>query len=264
MSVLHSIVEHKKAEVALRKTQVPVSKLTNHAGFQRESISLTQALTDTTKPGILAEFKRKSPSLPNLNPSGDCGNTCAGYQAAGAAAVSILTDHEFFGGSDVDVSEGRENLHIPILRKEFIIDPYQVVEAKSSGADVILLIAAILSRDEARSLAKVAAECGLQVILEIHTKEEIGHWHESMHCIGVNNRNLSNFTTDVGLSHQLFQFLPTDAVKISESGLHSASIVGDLYTQGYRGFLMGEYFLKQLSPQEALSTFLHEVNAKIC
>lgn len=264
MSLLQSIVRHKKEEIAFRKTQVSISHLMSQSQFERGCHSLTEALTRADMPGVIAEFKRKSPSLPELNPNGSCEAICKGYQTAGAAAVSILTDHAYFGGADEDVLSVHPQLDIPILRKEFIIDPYQVVESKSIGADVILLIASILSRDEAQSLANIASECGLEVILEIHSREEIGHWHESMHCIGVNNRNLSTFTTDVGLSRQLFPFLPSDSIKIAESGLHSPSVVRDLFEQGYKGFLMGEYFLKQSSPQQALSTFLLNVNASVC
>ncbi|MGB4959747.1 MAG: indole-3-glycerol phosphate synthase TrpC, partial [Saprospiraceae bacterium] len=201
---METIVKRKKEEIALRKLQIREVKLTEKADFGRKCHSLSTFITDPLYSGVIAEFKRKSPSRPTINVSADVKEVTTGYSKAGASALSVLTDIDFFGGSDEDLVSARLVNSIPILRKDFVIDPYQIIEAKSLGADAILLIAEILSKHEVDELSKVAVECGLEVLMEIHTADQLEKYNARIKNIGVNNRNLKTFTTDIQYSVDIF------------------------------------------------------------
>lgn len=257
MNILDEIVLHKQREVAERKQQRPLSQLEDSPYFKREPYSLRHFLVRADKTGIIAEFKRKSPSRGVINGSASVAQVVAGYTAAGASAISVLSDHTFFGGSTEDVMMARLATNCPILRKDFVIDEYQVVEAKSMGADVILLIAAILTPAQATQLAQVAHGLGMEVLLEVHNEEELQlHQHIGADVIGVNNRNLKTFEVDVATSLRLAQLIPQEIIKVSESGLSEPETVVQLRSAGYRGFLMGENFMKHAHPEQAARVFM--------
>ncbi len=261
MHILDTIVKRKQEEVAISKSKVKEHNLLNSAMFERKCYSLSQYITNPALSGIIAEFKRKSPSKPNINLHADIQKITSGYVTAGASALSVLTDVDFFGGSNADLQQAKEINHIPILRKDFVIDSYQILEAKSLGADAILLIAEILTKSEIDELSKVATECGLEVLMEIHTEDQIKKYHERIKSIGVNNRNLKTFTTDVRYSIDIFPQLPSEVIKISESGIDDPNTVVNLKRLGYNGFLIGECFMKTEDPGSTLIDFVHKINA---
>ncbi len=261
MTILDKIAQHKVAEVAKNKTKFPISILEKNPFFSKTSISFKAALLDESKLGIIAEFKKKSPSKGIINASVTVEQTTKGYIEAGASVLSVLTDSEFFGGSNSDLIKAREtNKNSPILRKDFIIDEYQIIEAKSIGADVILLIAAILTPKQIKEFALFAKKSGLEILLEVHNKEELERSvNEYIDVIGVNNRNLNDFTVDIQKSFELVELIPSNFIKISESALNSAKIIHELKAVGYKGFLIGETFMKQVQPEKALAEFIREV-----
>jgi indole-3-glycerol phosphate synthase len=260
MNILHTIVERKKEEVALAKSKIKESTLVQSDMFDRTCFSLSDYIKKPELSGIIAEFKRKSPSKPTINLQADVIQVTTGYSSASASALSVLTDVDFFGGSDLDLKQARSNNQIPILRKDFVIDPYQILEAKSLGADAILLIAEILTKNEIDELSKVAADCEMEVLMEIHTADQIKKYHDRIRNIGVNNRNLKTFTTDIRYSVDIFPQLPIDATKISESGLDDVDTVVSLKRFGYDGFLIGECFMKTENPCIACADFIHRMN----
>jgi len=259
MDILNTIVNRKREEVAFRKSKVKESTLTKSEGFGKIYHSLSEYIKHPEKSGIIAEFKRRSPSKPNINLNADVMQVTSGYTSAGASALSVLTDVDFFGGKDADLQFVRSVNDIPILRKDFVIDPYQIIEAKSLGADAILLIAEILTKNEINELSKIAGECGLEVLMEIHTADQIPKYHERIRNIGVNNRNLKTFKTDIQYSRDIFPQLPAEAVKVSESGLDDPEIVASLMRYGYQGFLIGEYFMKTNDPGQTCKSFINSL-----
>ncbi len=257
MNILDKIVAHKRQEVAAQKERIPAQALETSPFFSRKPFSFKAALTDPSQSGIIAEFKRRSPSKGVINDQADVVQTTTGYASGGASALSVLTDTEFFGGTTADVIAAREANQCPILRKDFMIDAYQVMEARAIGADVILLIAASLSPVEIRTLGGFAHSLGLEVLLEVHDREELERSIcPEVDAIGVNNRNLKDFTVSVDLSRELAEFIPGDFVKISESGISDPGTVADLRKYGYRGFLMGENFMKHADPGAACARFI--------
>jgi indole-3-glycerol phosphate synthase len=206
--------------------------------------------------GIISEFKRKSPSLGWIHEEADVVDVTAGYSAAGASGISILTDLEYFGGTPMDLMAARQFIACPVLRKDFVIDEYQLYEAKAMGADVILLIAAALTVEKTLELAQKAHELGLEVLLEVHNAEELGHANDFVDMLGVNNRNLKTFEQSIQTSFDLAELIPDKFVKVSESGISKVETVKELRKVGYKGFLMGENFMKEENPAEALSTFI--------
>ncbi len=260
MNILDRIIAHKKQEVAQRKSQVPVSLLEKSPYFNRQRLSFKGQLSDSRQTGIIAEFKRKSPSKGIINDQADVADTTAGYVGAGASALSVLTDTEFFGGSTEDLTKARKGVACPILRKDFTIDEYQILEAKAMGADLILLIAAALTPEQVRALGKFAQSMGLEVLLEVHNREEL----EQTVCpyvdaIGVNNRNLKDFTVNVNLSKELARLIPGEFIKVSESGISDPATVVELRKYGYHGFLMGENFMKHPDPAKACNVFVGQL-----
>jgi indole-3-glycerol phosphate synthase len=255
MNILDTIIAHKKTEVAENQRSVSIAHLEKSDFFSRKTLSLRESLLNENSTGIIAEFKRQSPSKGVINATADVVSVTTAYARQGAAALSVLTDKKFFGGSDDDLRRARIN-HIPILRKDFIIDEYQLVEAKSIGADVILLIAACLSPKEVKRLAAFAKSLQLEVLLEIHNDEELGHICEECDVVGVNNRDLKQFTVDIQRSVELSEKIPDGKVKISESGITDTGAIQMLKAAGFRGFLIGENFMKQQDPAIAFASFV--------
>ena len=210
----------------------------------------------TSETGIISEFKRKSPSLGWIHEDADVVKVTSGYSTAGASGISILTDLPYFGGKPQDVINTRPFITCPVLRKDFVIDEYQLYEAKAMGADVILLIAAALSGKQTFELARKAHELGLEVLLEVHNADEIRHANDYVDMIGVNNRNLKTFEQNIQVSFDLADKIPDHFVKISESGISKVETVKELRKVGYKGFLMGENFMKETDPAEALGSFI--------
>lgn len=261
-NILETIIEHKKIEVALAKQQRPEEALQQMPGFSRKTFSLKQFLLDENKTGIIAEFKRQSPSKGIINDKADVVGVTKGYAENGASGLSVLTDEKFFGGTNEDVQGARVN-NIPILRKEFIIDEYQILEAKAIGADVILLIAACLSPARVKELAAYAASLKMEVLLEIHNEEELQHICGATEIVGVNNRDLKTFAVDINRSIELSKKIPADKIKIAESGIHDVETICTFRNAGFRGFLIGENFMKQPDPTIAFAAFVKQLKAKV-
>ncbi len=258
--ILFKIVEHKRAELA--KCDFGDIEAQARAAT-RPTISMSRSIRESRCGGIISEFKRRSPSKGWINEAADPKVIVAGYQSAGAAACSVLTNEEFFGGCIADLEAAREvATTLPLLRKEFIVDERQIFEARVAGADAVLLIAACLSVEECRRLASVAHGVGLEVLLEIHTEEELGHLNEYVNMLGVNNRNLGSFVTDVEISFRLANRMREegrDLVLVSESGLDSATTIKELQGVGFGGFLIGETFMKTNNPPAALAQLIGEL-----
>ena len=257
MNILDQIIENKRKEVAQRKSVTTVSMLSASNLFNRNTISLVSRLLDSTSTGIIAEFKRRSPSKGIINNTATPLEVAVGYENAGAAGISILTDEQFFGGADTDLINVRSIINIPILRKEFIIDDYQLYEAKSIGADVILLIAACLTPDEVISLSSKAQSLGLEVLLELHDEEELEHICDTVDMVGINNRSLKTFDVDIERSLKMAQQIPAGKLKIAESGIDDPALIKLFRSNGYSGFLIGENFMKSSNPISAIHEFIN-------
>jgi indole-3-glycerol phosphate synthase len=259
MTILEKIVENKKKEVSLIEWKASVRDLESATFFKRETVSLTESLSDRTKTGIIAEFKRKSPSRGVINSSSLVEVVTSGYFKEGASAVSVLTDTLFFGGSNADLLRAREKSEFPILRKDFIVSEYQVIESKSIGADAILLIAAVLDIDEILNFSKLSRSLGMEVLLEIHDREELNKLNRYVNIIGVNNRNLKTFKVDIEISEKIVKKIPSGFIKISESGISSPQSIKRLRDCGYDGFLIGEKFMCTANPVKAFSDFVNDL-----
>lgn len=259
MTILDTIVAQKRIEVEKKKLIHDVSFLKRQPAYSRNCFSLKSGLLDPEATGIIAEFKRKSPSKGWINASADPIAVTGSYQAAGASGISILTDESFFGGKNEDVINCRPHLDIPILRKEFIIDTYQVHESKSLGADLILLIAACLTREEVAQLAALAHDIGLEVLLELHDEDELGHVCNDVDLVGINNRSLKTFEVNIERSIRMAGRLPADKIKVAESGIDQPEQVRMFRENGYKGFLIGESFMKNADPGEALTAFVKNI-----
>lgn len=262
MDVLERIIERKRTEVTYQKTVVSQRELEQRPLFSRQPLSARQAILQPGSSGIISEFKRQSPSKGVINDQVSVTETTAGYVRAGAACLSVLTDEPFFGGTSNDLMQARQaNPSTPIIRKDFIIDPYQIIEAKAIGADFILLIAACLTPEQVVDYSQLAHELGLEVLLEVHDEEELAnHLTDTVDLVGVNNRNLKTFVTDIQTSVRLSPLIPASFVKISESGLQQAASIVALRQAGYQGFLIGETFMKTTDPAGALQRLIDEVN----
>ncbi len=262
MNILDQIVADKHKEIQERKELFPVKLLEQSQYYVGNPVSLKKYIRRADKLGIIAEIKRKSPSKGVINPKVDIERTSIGYMQAGASGLSVLTDNKYFGGKSEDLSEARKFNFCPILRKDFVLDEYQIIEAKSIGADVILLIAAILTPEQVKSLAAFAHSLGLEVLLEVHNEEELQAFIcPEVDLLGVNNRNLDTFQTSVETSRQLANSIPDDFVKVSESGINDPQVVSDLMDHGYEGFLIGEYFMQHGLPSSACSTFIKQIKS---
>jgi indole-3-glycerol phosphate synthase len=260
MTILDKIVAHKKTEVEQAKTQNSIKILESAEFFNRQPLSFKDFLLDANRTGIIAEFKRWSPSKGIINDKVSVEDVTTAYNTAGASALSVLTDTEFFMGQKADLVAARRVNQIPILRKDFMIDEYQLFEAKAWGADIILLIAAILTPAQIDQLASQAKSLGLNVLLEVHNLEELQRSiNPNLDAIGVNNRNLADFTVSVETSYRLAEHIPAEFLKISESAISNPETIKQLKKAGFNGFLIGENFMKQEDPGAAIREFVKEL-----
>lgn len=255
MTILDKIIARKKEEVAAAKAAVSIKDLEDSKYFELECPSLQAFLLDPSKTGIIAEFKRQSPSKGIINDTALVPDVTKGYETAGASGISILTDTDFFGGCYADLSLGRDSVEIPILRKDFMIDTYQVYEAKSMGASAILLIAAVLTDARARELGSLAKAMGMDVLMEVHNREELDLVNPYVDIVGVNNRDLKTFTVSLERSVELASHMPANTVKISESGIYTIEDIKYLRSHGFQGFLIGENFMREADPAKACIEF---------
>ncbi|MGK0253019.1 MAG: indole-3-glycerol phosphate synthase [Mariniflexile sp.] len=256
MNILDKIVADKRTEVDLRKSLIPIKQLENSVLFERNTISLTNKIQQSQS-GIIAEHKRRSPSKLVINQNLNVFDVAKGYENAGVCGMSVLTDGKYFGGSLDDLLTARSSCNLPLLRKEFIIDEYQLLEAKAFGADVILLIAAILTREEIKQFSEFAKRINLEVLLEVHNEEELlKSIMPSLDMLGVNNRNLKNFAVSLETSKKLSALIPNDFVKVSESGISTIEAIKELQPYGYKGFLIGENFMKTANAGESAKQFI--------
>ncbi len=262
MNILEEIISHKKKEVEENKALFPVKLLEKSLYFDGTPVSLRKYIQRPDRVGVIAEIKRKSPSKGDINRHVNVEATSIGYMQAGASGLSILTDSKYFGGSNKDLEKARKFNFCPILRKDFIIDEYQILEAKSIGADVILLIAAALQAEEIKNLSTLANSLGLEVLLEVHNEEELNRSVVGkIDLIGVNNRNLQTFETSIETSKALSEKIPTEFVKVAESGISDPQVVADLMGYGFEGFLIGEHFMQYGEPQRACRNFIKSVKS---
>lgn len=242
MNILDEIIAHKKQEVARQKQIVKTDELTQYELFNRNCISLKESIQKGN--GIVAEFKRMSPSAGSFEGK-ELTEVIGAYEGAQVSGCSVLTDQKFFGGSVSDLLIARKLTQTPILRKEFIIDEYQLFEAKAHGADAVLLIAAVLDDYHAKHLTTIANSLGLEVLMEFHAEHELKKLNDGVDIIGVNNRNLDTLETTIETSEKMLRHLPFNAVKITESGIHSAAQLKFLYDIGFDGCLIGESILNE-------------------
>lgn len=261
MNILETIVAQKKKEVEEKKATTSIDALMKNVSGN--SYSLKDSLNASRSAGIIAEFKRKSPSKGWIHEHINVTEVVPAYELNGAAAASILTDKNFFGGDLEDLKSARHQTKVPLLRKDFMIDEYQLYEAKSFGADVILLIAACLSKQQTKELAKKARELQLEVLLEIHSEKELDYVCDEVDVIGINNRNLETFKTDVQTSVELIKKIHFDKPLISESGIDNIETILQLRDLGFKGFLIGEYFMKQENPAIAFADFMNQLKANL-
>lgn len=259
MTILEEIVSFKKRETEERKRLYPLELLQKSIYYPSPCVSLKHYLLREDKVGIIAEFKRKSPSKGLINEQAEVEKTSIGYMQGGASALSVLTDSHFFGGSSKDLEIARKFNFCPVLRKDFIIDAYQIYEAKSIGADAILLIAGILSKEEIHQFITLAHDLGMEVLLEFYDESELDHYDTLADIVGINNRNLKNFTVNFDHAIQMASKLPTEAIKVAESGIQSPEDILLLRKSGFSGFLIGELFMRELYPESACRKFIHEV-----
>ncbi len=259
MNTLNKIIAHKKTEVKELESLYPVKLLERSTYFNSVPVSLKKYLLRDDKSGIIAEIKKQSPSLGVINKYVNVEKTSIGYMQAGASALSILTDKTFFGGSSEDLITARKFNFCPILRKDFIINEYQIIESKSIGADVILLIAAVLSKEEIISLTDLAHSLGMEVLLELHGPDELEKLYDKVDITGINNRDLTTMKIDIQQSILMSGLLPKEMIKISESGIESVETITKLKMYGYSGFLIGSNFMKHPQPHLACKQFIKQL-----
>ncbi len=261
MNILDTIIAHKKTELSERRSKVSGTALEKAPFFSRQTLSLKKFLLDESKTGIIAEFKRKSPSKGMIHEKADVAEITHAYYRHGASALSVLTDESFFGGSAEDLMKARKN-PLPILRKDFVIDEYQIIEARAMGADAILLIAACLDPETVSRLAAFAKSLQLEVLLEIHDEEELEHISDAIDLVGVNNRNLKTFSVDLDRSIALSSRIPPDKITVAESGINDVNNIRYLKNFGFRGFLIGEHFMKAPDPAIAFASFVNQLKQR--
>ncbi|WP_439505648.1 indole-3-glycerol phosphate synthase TrpC [Sediminibacterium sp.] len=261
MTILDTIVAQKKIEVAEQQSKISIAQLEQSRFFQLPSISLKSNLQDSSQTGIIAEFKRKSPSKGIINGIATVEEVTMAYTQFGAAGISVLTDALFFGGALADLEAATIN-KIPLLRKDFMISEYQIIEAKASGASVILLIAACLSPSQVKQFSTLAHQLGLEVLLEIHDDTELNHICDEVDLVGVNNRNLKNFEVNIDISLDLINQIPTSIPAIAESGIDHPNTIVTLQKAGFAGFLIGERFMRETNPSIAFANFVNDLKTK--
>lgn len=260
MNILEKIVADKRVEVDFKKSVLPLDYLRKSPMIQRETYSMSESLKSGS--GIIAEFKRRSPSKQVINQKNSVAEVVKGYQAAGASGISVLTDTKYFGGALDDLLQVRATVEIPVLRKDFMIDPYQLFEAKAFGADVILLIAAVLRPKLLAQLAELAHDLGLEVLMEVHSEDELKR-NDLTHIdlVGVNNRNLKTFEVSLETSKRLSRIIPAEKLAVSESGISDPKAIRELRDYGFKGFLIGENFMKTEDPGAAAERFIKAIQA---
>jgi len=261
-NILEQIISYKKEEIKKRKREMPVSYLEKQPAYVREVFSMRKFIADPEKTGIIAEYKKKSPSKGIINDHSAVEVVTAAYALHGASMISVLTDEMSFGGSTGDLEKARFN-RLPILRKDFILDPYQLVESRAMGADVVLLIAACLSPAKTRSLAATANQLGLEVLLEIHEEKELDHLCDEIDVVGINNRDLKTFTVNIEHSIQLAEQLPNHKLRVAESGIRDVETILHLKKAGFDGFLIGEQFMSSSDPAIAFASFVDQLKIKL-
>lgn len=266
--ILQEIIENKRKELILQKEQLPFDELILRLSKKQPAERSFRKALEESPTGIIAEFKRRSPSKGWIHEGADAATIVAGYEKAGAAACSVLTDSHYFGGSSTDLIDARKVVSLPLLRKEFIIDSYQIYEAALLGADAVLLIAACLTVDQSTTFARLARCLGMEVLLEVHHENELDRLNSCVDMLGVNNRHLGTFHTDVAISFQMAKAMHVYADRmdvppllVSESGLSDARVVDELHRAGFRGFLMGETFMREENPAEACNRFIESCMA---
>lgn len=259
MNILQKIVEQKRIEIAIAQKARSIESLQEMPFFYRPTISMSQSIMAEGSSGIIAEFKRHSPSKKWINQYADPVEVVKSYVDGGVAGASVLTDEQFFKGSLEDLVRVREAVNIPLLRKDFIVDPYQIYEAKANGADVILLIASILTPCQVSSLAEIAHQIGLEVLLELHNEAELGHVNSEIEMVGINNRNLNTFEVDIEQSARMAAKLDVKFIKIAESGISSPEIITYFREFGFDGFLIGENFMKTNDPGSTCKQFIQSI-----
>lgn len=257
-NILDKIIANKRLEVERHKKDTPINELEKRLSTITTPASFKEAIKNS-RTGIIAEFKRRSPSRDWIFKDAKIEDVIPLYSQNGASAISVLTDMDFFGGELADLELAGSLTKTPLLRKDFVVDEYQLYQAKISGASAILLIASALTIDETKQLAKKAKELNLDVLLEIHNEQELHHINDKVDVVGVNNRNLGTFVTDIQISFDLANKIPNDFIKISESGISQPQTVIDLQQAGYKGFLMGENFMKTSNPGKALEDFINQL-----
>jgi len=256
MNILDQIIEYKKSEIEKRKSELNISELKKSFYFNRKTLSLKESLQNGNRTGIIAEFKRRSPSKGIINDKVNVIDVTMAYTENGASCLSVLTDENFFGGSNEDLTDARIN-EIPILRKDFIINEYQLTEAKCIGADIVLLIAACLKPAEVKRLATFAKGLELEVLLELHDEKELEHICDETELIGINNRSLKTFEVNIEHSLRMAEKIPPNKIKIAESGINSVDDILLFKENGFKGFLIGELFMKEADPAIAFAEFVN-------
>jgi len=258
LNILEKIVSYKKDEIKKRRQELPRELLENEPGFKRKVLSMKKFLLDPEKTGIIAEFKRRSPSKGIINDAAGIETVTKAYVKYGASVISVLTDGPSFGGSTMDLISARFN-EIPILRKDFILDPYQLIESRAMGADVVLLIAACLQPAETWALAAEAKKLGLEVLLEIHDEKELDHLCDEVDVVGINNRDLKTFSVDIDRSIRLAERLPVNKLRVAESGIRNIETLLQMKAAGFNGFLIGEQFMSAPDPAIAFAAFIDQL-----
>lgn len=258
INILDKIIANKRLEVERHKKDTPINELEKRLSTITTPASFKEAIKNS-RTGIIAEFKRRSPSRDWIFKDAKIEDVIPLYSQNGASAISVLTDMDFFGGELADLELAGSLTKTPLLRKDFVVDEYQLYQAKISGASAVLLIASALTIEETKQLAKKAKELNLDVLLEIHNEQELHHINDKVDVVGVNNRNLGTFVTDIQISFDLADKIPNDFIKISESGISEPQTVIDLQQAGYKGFLMGENFMKTSNPGKALEDFINQL-----
>jgi indole-3-glycerol phosphate synthase len=259
MNILERIVAYKRNEVETQKSLVPFGELEKSTLFQRQPVSLKTSLLREDLPGIIAEFKRKSPSKGVMNRNCSPVAVCSNYIRSGCSAVSVLTDSKFFGGSTDDLTVIRANIESPILRKDFIVDEYQIIEARSIGADAILLIIGLHSADKLEQLFRFARSLSLEVLVEVHDEKDISYIPDDARLIGINSRNLASLRVEPENHTRLIDLLPRDVVRVAESGIKTVSDFLNLRQKGFDAFLIGELFMNTPDPGISCNNFLSQI-----
>jgi indole-3-glycerol phosphate synthase len=259
VNILDKIIANKRLEVERQKQQYSIATMLHLIVDSVEKPKSFKSALLNSPTGIIAEFKRRSPSRDWIFKDAKVEDVIPLYSQNGASAISVLTDMDFFGGNLADLEKARSLTQTPLLRKDFVIDEFQLYQAVWKGASAILLIASALTVEETKRLAKEAKGLGLDVLLEIHNEQELAHINDKVDVVGVNNRNLGTFVTDIQISFDLADKIPNEFVKISESGISQPQTVIDLQSAGYKGFLMGENFMKTANPGKALEDFIAQL-----